>query len=259
MNDLDLEQAGLRVHQQDAVLTVVLDRAGSRNSQTPALWRALAAVGRDLDPSVRAVVLLAEGPSFSAGLDRAMFSLDGIPGEPSLPTIAAMPSRELDALIAGYQEAFTWWRECDAVTVAGVQGHAVGAGFQLALACDLIVVDPTASFAMKEPQLGLVPDLGGTAPLVAAVGYPRALEICASGRWVHAEEALALGLAVGSAQAGHLREAIDTLLSPILAAPAGAVSATKHLLREAPGRSPREQRDAERAAQAGRLGSLLGA
>lgn len=110
---------------------------------------------------------------------------------------------------------------------------------------------------MKEPQLGLVPDLGGTAPLVAAVGYPRALEICASRRWVHAEEALALGLAVASAQAGHLREAIDTLLAPILAAPAGAVTATKHLLREAPGRAPHEQRDAERAAQAGRLASLL--
>ena len=114
----------------------------------------------------------------------------------ALASLAALPAAEVDAVIAEYQRAFTWWRECDAITVAAVQGHAVGAGFQLALACDLIVVDPTAQFCMKEPQLGLVPDLAGTSPLVAAVGYPRALEICASGRWVSAEEALVLGIAV---------------------------------------------------------------
>jgi enoyl-CoA hydratase/carnithine racemase len=209
-------------------------------------------VGRDLDPSVRAVVLLAEGPSFSAGLDRAMFSLDGIPGEPSLPTIAAMPPHELDALIAGYQEAFTWWRECDAVTVAGVQGHAVGAGFQLALACDLIVVDPTASFAMKEPR-------SGSCPTSAA---PRRWwrRWATRGRWRSARRAAGStprrrspGLAVGAAQAGHLREAIDTLLGPILAAPAGRVGHASTCC-EAPGRSPHEQRR-RAAAQAGRLAS----
>ncbi len=61
-----------------------------------------------------------------------------------------------------FQEAFTWWRRPDLVTVAAVQGHAVGAGFQLALACDLRVVADDAQFAMREPSLGLVPDLVGT-------------------------------------------------------------------------------------------------
>jgi enoyl-CoA hydratase/carnithine racemase len=251
------DESGIEVHRDGDVLRVVLARPESRNAQTPALWRALADVGESLDPGVRAVVLSAEGVSFSAGLDRRMFTPGGIEGEPSLASLAALPAAEVDAVIAEYQRAFTWWRECDAITVAAVQGHAVGAGFQLTLACDLIVVDPTAQFCMKEPQLGLVPDLAGTSPLVAAVGYPRALEICASGRWVTAEEALVLGIAVASAPAGGLTGVVDDLLAPMLGAMPGAITATKHLLAGAARREPADQRAAEREAQRGRLTDLM--
>ena len=108
----------------------------------------------------------------------------------------------LDAAIAGFQEAFTWWRRPDLVSVAAVQGHAVGAGFQLALACDVRVVADDVQLAMREPSLGLVPDLVGTWPLVQAVGYSRALEICLSGRWVGADEAVAIGIALRQAAPG---------------------------------------------------------
>ena len=77
------------------------------------------------------------------------------------------------------------------MSIAAVQGHAIGAGFQLALACDLRVVADDVQFAMRETSLGLVPDLTGTHPLVGLVGYARALEICVTGRFVHAEEAVA--------------------------------------------------------------------
>ncbi len=250
------DDSGIEVQRDGAVLRVVLSRPGSRNAQTPALWRELARVGETLDPDVRAVVLSAQGVSFSAGLDRRMFDPAGIPGEQSLASLASMTAAEVDEVIAEYQRAFTWWRQCDAVTVAAVQGHAVGAGFQLALACDLVVVDPTAQFCMKEPQLGLVPDLGGTAPLVAAVGYPRALEICASGRWVSAEESLALGIAVASAPSGGLAEAVGALLAPILGTLPGVVAETKHLLAGASGVDADRQRADERAAQFRRLASL---
>ncbi len=70
-----------------------------------------------------------------------------------------------------------------------MQGYAIGAGFQLALACDLRVLADDARFTMREPALGLVPDLTGTKPLVELVGYSRALEICATARWVAADEA----------------------------------------------------------------------
>ena len=138
------------------------------------------------------------------------------------------------------------------MSIAAVQGHAVGAGFQLALACDLRVLADDVQLAMRETSLGLVPDLGGTQPLVDAVGYARALEICATGRWVGAEEAAATGLATARRTAGRrsTRPPRD-LVAALLAAPAGAVRATKALLRDAGSRSYDDQRAAERAAQAG--------
>ena len=93
--------------------------------------------------------------------------------------MAQLSDEDFDAKIADFQHAFTCWRGLDAVVIAAVQGHAVGAGFQLALGADLIVVANDVQFSMKETQLGLVPDLGGTHPLVSAVGYRPPLK-CAS-------------------------------------------------------------------------------
>jgi enoyl-CoA hydratase/carnithine racemase len=207
------------------------------------------------DDRTRVVVLRAEGASFSAGLDRAMFTT-GIDGEPGLVGLAALDDVALDAVIDGFQQAFAWWRDDRVVSVAAVQGHAVGAGFQLALACDLRVLAEDAQLSMKEPSLGLVPDLGGTKPLVDLVGYPRALEICATGRWVGAAEAAATGLATLVVPTEQLEAATRDLAAALLAAPAGAVRATKGLLRGAGARSYDEQRAAERAAQRGRLRDL---
>ncbi len=239
---------------------VVLAAPERRNAQTPATWRALAAVGVAVaEAAPRVVVLSATGPAFSAGLDRAMFAgtSPGVPGEPGLPQLAALPDDALDAEIAAFQDGFTWWRDSDAITVAAVQGHAVGAGFQLALGCDLRVVADDVAFAMKETSLGLVPDLAGTWPLVDAVGYSRALEICVSGRTVGAAEAVAAGLAVASVPAAGLAAAVDALVASLLAPPAAAASATKHLLAGAAGRTPDEQQAAERLAQRDRLRDLV--
>ncbi len=235
---------------------VVLARPEARNAQTPATWRALAAVPSLLPSEVRVVVLAGQGRSFSAGLDRRMVDGSGVPGEPGLVDLAGLPPADLDATIATYQQAFTWWRASDLVTIAAVQGHAVGAGFQLALACDLVVCADDAQLAMREPSLGLVPDLAGTRPLVDAVGYARALEICATGRWVHADEAGRLGLAQLVVPVDQLAGAVDDLVAALLAAPAGAVAGTKRLLRDASARTVEQQCAAERAEQALRLGEL---
>jgi enoyl-CoA hydratase/carnithine racemase len=247
----------VRLDRDGALATVTLTRADKRNAQTPATWRALAAIGEGLlaDGEVRVVVLRAEGPSFSAGLDRAMFTT-GVDGEPGLVGLAALDDAALDAVIDGFQQAFAWWRDDRVVSIAAVQGHAVGAGFQLALGCDLRVLADDAQLSMKETTLGLVPDLGGTKPLVDLVGYARALEICATGRWVGAQEAAATGLASVVVPSSELDAATRDLAAALLAAPAGAVRATKALLKGAGGRSYDDQRAAERAAQAGRLREL---
>ncbi|MGR3933636.1 enoyl-CoA hydratase/isomerase family protein [Streptomyces sp. BRA346] len=253
-----LDKDGVSLTVDDAVATVTLTNPAKRNAQSPALWRALAEAGSLLPGSVRVVVLRAEGVSFSAGLDRQAFTPEGFDGEPSFPEMARRPDVELDGIIAAYQDAFTWWRRNDIVSIAAVQGHAIGAGFQLALACDLRVCAEDAQFAMRETSLGLVPDLTGTHPLVGLVGYARALEICATGRSVHAEEAERTGLANLVVPAAELDGAVQDLAAALLAAPRDAVVETKALLRGAADRTYDEQRAAERAAQARRIRDLAG-
>src|SRR4029078_824177 len=115
------------------------------------------------------------------------------------------------------QRGFTWLRDPRFVSVAVVQGHAIGAGFQLALSCDLRVVGDDAGFCMKEAALGLVPDLTGTKPLVEAVGYARALEICATARVVGAAEALQIGLATVVCPVAELDAAAADLVAALTA------------------------------------------
>ena len=253
-----LDKDGVRLTVDEALATVTLTNPAKRNIQSPAVWRALAEAGRALPGSVRVVVLRAEGKSFSAGLDRQMFTPEGIDGEPTFIDIARSSDAELDATIAEYQEAFTWWRRNDLVSIAAVQGHAIGAGFQLALACDLRVVADDVQFAMRETSLGLVPDLTGTHPLVSLVGYARALEICATGRFVLSKEAVSTGLANIAVPREQLDDTAADLASALLAAPRDAVIETKALLRGAQERTYEEQRAAERTTQARRLRDLAG-
>ncbi|MFD3312689.1 enoyl-CoA hydratase/isomerase family protein [Streptomyces sp. NPDC058694] len=253
-----LDKDGVRLTVDDAIATVTLANPAKRNAQSPALWRALAEAGQLLPGTVRVVLLRAEGKSFSAGLDRQAFTPEGFDGEPSFIDLARRSDAELDAAIAEYQEGFTWWRRSDIVSIAAVQGHAIGAGFQLALACDLRVVADDVQFAMRETSLGLVPDLTGTHPLVGLVGYARALEICATGRFVHAEEAQRTGLASIAVPADQLDDAARDLAGALLAAPRDALIETKALLQGAVGRTYEDQRVAERAAQGRRLRDLAG-
>jgi enoyl-CoA hydratase/carnithine racemase len=248
--------SGIRVERAGPVATVVLDRPDRLNAQTPHTWSALREAGRTLPADVRVVVVRGDGRAFSAGLDRAAFAPGGIPGAMSLPEIAAMPDEQAHAVIRSYQEAFGWLRRPDLVSVAAVQGHAVGAGFQLALACDLRVLADDAQLVMAESRYGLVPDLGGTSPLVAAVGYSRALEICLTARPVGAAEAYELGLATVVVPRADLDGAVADLVAAVLAAAPAAVTEIKALLSGAAGRSRDEQEAAERAAQLRRLRAL---
>jgi enoyl-CoA hydratase/carnithine racemase len=250
----------LRVEQSGPVLTITLDRPERRNAQVPSLWSALAEVGTGLDPSVRVVVIRAEGPSFSAGLDRAMLTPQGVPGEPSILALASGAGGAggtLEGAIEQFQRGFSIWAQIPAITIAAVQGHAIGAGFQLALACDLRVVADDVAFAMAETSLGLVPDLAGTSPLVRSVGYARALEICATGRFVGAQEAVAIGLASMAVPAEHLDGATRDLAGAILQAPQAAVRELKPLLRNAIDACAADQLKAEREAQARLLTALV--
>jgi enoyl-CoA hydratase/carnithine racemase len=250
----DLAAAGLELSISGGVATVTLIRPERRNAMTPGMWRGLARVGAGLSPDVRVVVVRGAGPSFSAGIDLRMFTAEGVPGEPANPSPA---DPDFDAAIAGFQAGYTWLRDPSVVSIAAVQGHAIGAGFQLALACDLRVLADDAKLCMKEPALGLVPDLTGTKPLVDIVGLPRAIELCLTARTVGASEALSLRLAELVVPAAELDAAVSDLVAALLSVDPAAARATKALLAQAAGHTLAEQAAAERAAQAELLRARL--
>lgn len=251
-----ITDAGLLLEVVGPVATITLNRPEVRNAQTPAMWRALAVVGERLPDDVRVVVVRGNGPSFSAGLDRSMLEPASTPGADGPETVAgllALGDEEMAETIDAYQRGFTFLRDPRFISVAAVQGHAVGAGFQLALSCDLRVVAEDALFCMKESALGLVPDLTGTKPLVESVGYARALEICVTARMVGADEAVAIGLALTAVPAADLDACVADLAGALTAALPGAVTETKTLLQGAAGRDLEEQRRLEREAQVRRF------
>ncbi len=248
---------GVRLNVAGPLATVTLDHPDRLNAQTPATWAALREIGRCLPADVRVVVVAGRGRAFSTGIDRRMLTPGGIPGMGGPADLVRMPPADADAVIAGYQEAFGWLRSDHLVTVAAVQGHAIGAGLQLALACDLRVLAADALLCMAETTLGLVPDLGGTKSLVTLVGPSRALEMCLTGRRIGAAEALRIGLATIVVPVDQLSAAVADLVEAIVTPPRDAVTETKALIGAASRRSPAEQEAAERAAQLRRLRALL--
>jgi enoyl-CoA hydratase/carnithine racemase len=203
-------------------------------------------------------VLRGEGRSFSAGLDRAMFTPEGVEGAPGVLALTGMSQEEAGERIAAWQRAFDWVSRPDIVSLAAVQGHAIGGGFQLALGADIRIVADDASFVMAEPKLGIVPDLGGTKRLVDLVGYSRAAEICLTGRPVLAEEALRIGLASHVVPVDALDDVVDRTVTALLAVNRDAAAETKALLLGAAARTQDEQERAEREAQYRRLRALVG-
>lgn len=254
----ELTAAGLAVEVDDAVATITLSKPERRNSQTPRMWHALEAVGAALPDAVRVVVVRGEGPSFSAGIDTRLLTGEDVPGEEPVAGLMTAPEETILEAIDSYQRGFVWLADPRFVTVAAVHGYAIGAGFQLALACDLRVVADDAQFCMKEAALGLVPDLAGTKPLVEAVGYARAMEICATARFLAAEEARDLGIATVVVPRAELEATTADLAEAVLASNAGAVRETKGLLLAAAGRDLDAQRLAERQAQVRRFRDLVG-
>lgn len=254
----DLAAIGLDYSVDGPVATITLNRPDVRNAQTPAMWRALADIGRQIPDEVRVIVVTGTGPTFSAGLDRAMLD-PATQGQESVIGLLALSDEEVSATIDEFQQGFTFLRDPRFVSIAAVRGYAVGAGFQLALSCDLRVVSEDAQFSMKESALGLVPDLTGTKPLVESVGYARALEICATARMVGAHEAVSIGLANKVVPTDDLDTAVAELAAALAAPMTDVVSETKTLLQGAADRDLDEQRRLEREAQVRRFRAMAAA
>ena len=177
----DFEQLSLT--RDAAVATITVNRPRVLNAlDAPTLHELARAVdGLRADASVRAVVVTGAGEkAFSAGADIA--------------AMAAMSAAEGHAYSRLGHEVMACLEALAVPVVGAVNGVALGGGFELALACDLLVASARARFGLPEITLGLIPGFGGTQRLVARVGQARARELIYSGRVFGAEEAERFGL-----------------------------------------------------------------
>jgi enoyl-CoA hydratase len=196
----------VHVERKGAVTTVVIDRPQARNAIDRATAQALADAFRafDADPDQHVAVLCGANGHFCAGADLKAFVAN--PGEWSL-------SEEGDAPLGPTRMLLS------KPVIAAVSGYAVAGGLELALWCDLRVVEQTASFGVFCRRWGVPLIDGGTIRLSRLIGHSRALDLMLTGRPVGAEEALAFGLASRVVPEGEARAAAEALAAQIAAFP----------------------------------------
>jgi enoyl-CoA hydratase/carnithine racemase len=220
----------ISVERDGGVVRLTLNRPDKLNAQTVAMWNYLARLGAELaaDDSIRALVVAGAGRSFSAGIDISTFTT---PSSPSPAGEVTAPVRsDVDGILA-IQTAFSWLEAAPYPTIAKVQGHAYGAGMQLALACDLRIVADDVRMGLLELNWGLMPDLGGTVWLPRLVGPAKALELMLTAARLPADELLALGIVNRVVARDELDRAVDELVAGLLARPPLAVRGAKAAVR----------------------------
>ena len=156
--------------------------------------RALGDEMRD-DPDLRALVVIGNGRAFSSGIDTSRVHRAAAPTRSRTATTRAR--RHADPTVDGIlrtQEAYSWLAEARYPTIAAVRGYALGAGLQIALACDIRVFARGTQVGLLEHKYGILPDLGGTQRLPRVVGAGKAKELIWTAARIDAEEAYRIGL-----------------------------------------------------------------
>ncbi len=209
----------------DRVATVTLNRPDKLNAVSPAVFAGLAEAGRRIaaDDEVRAVLIRGEGRAFCSGLDLASLQAFGSGDVASGDGNGQSATRDP-------QEGWRIWQTMDKPVVAAVQGYALGAGFQLALAADIRIAADDAVMSVFEITYGLVPDLGGTQFLPPIVGPARAKELIWTARRINAEEAQAWGIVNRVVPREKLEDEAGALVSDLAARPPLPIRFTKKIL-----------------------------
>jgi len=202
------------------VAELMLDRAEALNAVSTAQGAAIASAARELadDPSVRVVVLSsAAEKAFCVGAD--------------LKERNGMTDEELNRHRPVSAQTYRSILDLPVPVVAAVHGHALGGGLELALSCDLIVVDETVKLGLPEVTVGVIPGGGGTQLLTRRIGWGRAADLIFSGRFVDAAEAYRLGIADRMVEAGQDRTVAVELATTIAANSPVGVRQAKRAMR----------------------------
>lgn len=193
----------IKIEKSEFVGTIIIDRQEVRNALNKATVDELQMAVRELeeDPKLRIIIITGAGAqAFVAGAD-----------------IKELHERTmLEALVPGMQKVYREIEQSSKVTIAVINGHALGGGFELALACDLRVVANHAKIGLPELNLAIIPGAGGTQRLMRIVGKGRALEMILTGKIIDGQEAERIGLVTQSVESNNLRNVTNQLVESIL-------------------------------------------
>ncbi|HEV7768643.1 MAG TPA: enoyl-CoA hydratase [Thermoanaerobaculia bacterium] len=221
----------------NAISTITLNRPDKLNAFTGTMREELldALRASQSDADVRAIVITGAGRAFCAGGDVEYMS--GLQETNDVASFRKLldAGRDVVLQIASMEKP----------VIASVNGVAAGAGCNLALACDYRIASDQAKLSESFIKIGLHPDWGGTWLLPRLVGRSRALELCATGRMVDANEALAIGMVDRVVPAAELAAETEKLASSFAAAPPIAMAGIKRALAASERNDLREQLELE--------------
>jgi enoyl-CoA hydratase/carnithine racemase len=226
------------------VLTVTINRPRRKNAIDAATWSALhdALDNAASDDGVRALVLTGAGGDFCAGAD---LSSDRGAQHPQHPLLRMHPLHRMH----GINDIALALYELPKPVVAKVRGVAVGAGWNLALGCDLVVATPDARFSQIFAKRGLSLDFGGSWLLPRIVGMQQAKRLALLGEIINAEEALKLGVVTWVKEDHELDEFVSDLAGRLAQGPPIALAQSKEMLHAGSHQSFREALENEARAQ----------
>ncbi len=208
--------SGLLSVRHDAVLEMRLDRPDKLNAITGAMYEGLIAALAlaDSDPGIRAVLLSATPPVFSAGNDiREFLAMTDMEQAPAARFVRAIAT-------------------CDTPLVAAVCGPAIGVGTTMLLHCDLVYAAPAATFGVPFVDLGLVPEAGSSLLLPLRTGRARASALLLLGETIGADDAVAAGIVNAVVPADAVQGHALAVAQRLAQKPPQALAATRRLMRQ---------------------------
>jgi len=234
---------------QERLALVVLDRPERQNMLDSQMVEQLAAVAADLEADLpRAVVVTGSGDAFCTGVDLNPTTNPAV--EQLMYAVQRHDRPAVEALLDQTRSAVDRLVGLPVPVIAAVNGPAWGAGAELALRCDLRVMDGSATLCLIGVRMGLAPSLGGGAALVRLAGPSRAADLLLTARKLPAVEAFSLGLANRLAEPGKAMDNALRLAFSISRNGQHAVRAALRLVRESPGLDSRSALALERDAAA---------
>ncbi len=223
----------LRLERDGHVARLVLARPDKLNSFTAEMWDELRTLGQELaaDPGdIRALIVVGEGRAFSSGIDTSVFTTgSGL----SVPDAGARDENPMIDMVMRTQESYSWLETAPFATIAAVRGYALGAGLQIALACDIRIFARGTRVGLLEFKYGIIPDLGGTQRLPRLVGPGKAKQLIFTAARIDADESYRIGLCEQLVSDEELEETAAKLAETIAAQPPLAIKAAKRAVNAA--------------------------